>query len=200
MYKKNSSFERLEKISALVDYLTMVTLCLLTSLPIVTFGASFSALYKTYYDYSVNQKKVIFRTYFTAFKSSWKQSTLIWVLFLVEVLSFVLNYQQLQQQPSYLAIGLQVFLGLILLLAIPTVFLALAYTARFIDNFITIIKNSLVMLAMNLSKAIMLLLVVLVMGSLTWLFQFGAVIFIVIGLKLIVNICEQIFSLVKIKV
>lgn len=197
MYKKNRSLERLEKISALVDYLTMIGLCLLTSLPIVTFGASFSALYKTYYNYSTNQNKAIFRNYFNALKSSWKQSTVIWFLFLIEVISFILNYQQLLQHSTLLSNGLQVFLGLVLLLAIPVVFLSLAYNARFSDNLATVVKNSLVMLAMNLSKAFGLLIIVLALGTLTWLFQFAAIVFIVIGLRLIVSTCETIFSAVK---
>lgn len=56
------------------NLITLNFLFVVTSLPILSIGASVTALYK-----AVGSDKSV-RTYFSAFKNNWKQSTVVWLI------------------------------------------------------------------------------------------------------------------------
>lgn len=73
-----------EKISTM---LVLGFLCILCSLPIVTAGASITAMHKAMKLYVKYGEKRIFQAYFGAFIKYFKQSTLIWLLNLILLLT-----------------------------------------------------------------------------------------------------------------
>lgn len=54
-------------------------LWLITSLPIVTIGASTTAMYAVVFKYADKSDDAVFKPYFKAFAANFKQSTLIWL-------------------------------------------------------------------------------------------------------------------------
>lgn len=78
----------------LTHMLVLGFLGVIFSLPVFTVGASMSAMHKAMMLYVVQEDKKIFRNYFSAFKTYFKQSTLIWIinLVLILVLSFDLLF------------------------------------------------------------------------------------------------------------
>lgn len=64
------------------DLLILNLLFLLTSIPLVTVGASLTALYTVVFRIGTPEEGSVVRAYFEAFKSNFKNSTVIWLILL----------------------------------------------------------------------------------------------------------------------
>lgn len=70
-------------LATLCDLLLVNLFFVITSIPIFTMGASLSAMYSVIFKMQRNEDSSIRKDYFNAFKSNFKQSTLIWLPTLV---------------------------------------------------------------------------------------------------------------------
>ena len=106
---------------------------ILFSLPIITIGASSTALYAVTLKMVRNEDDGIYSGFIQAFKRNLKQSTLIWIVFLVAGFILLLDYNYLQSYKgksiSVVILSLLIFTCVYLLLLILT----FPYVARF-DN------------------------------------------------------------------
>ena len=85
MTKKNNDF--LAVWSERVTYMLVLGfLSILCSLPIITVGASMTAMHRTMKLYVTQNEKKIFSNYFSSFKKCFKQSTLLWLINLILIL------------------------------------------------------------------------------------------------------------------
>ena len=64
------------------DLILLNILCILCCIPIVTAGASITALYYVTLKMARDEESYIIRSFFCSFKQNFKQSTLIWILML----------------------------------------------------------------------------------------------------------------------
>lgn len=62
------------------DLLVLNFLFLLTSLPLVTIGAASTALYTVCFRFDTEKEAGVIRSYFRAFRESWKQATVLWLI------------------------------------------------------------------------------------------------------------------------
>ena len=70
----------------LTSMMVLGFLCVLCSLPVVTMGASMTALHKAMRLYVVKGEKRLFQSFFEAFKKHFKLSTCVWLLNLLMIL------------------------------------------------------------------------------------------------------------------
>ncbi len=70
-------------INKIVDLVILNLLFLITSLPIITIGASLKALCETALRLVNNTESYIVRNYFTAWKNAFKRSTVLWIFVLI---------------------------------------------------------------------------------------------------------------------
>lgn len=70
------------KLSTLADLVLLNLLTILCSLPVITAGASITALYYTMFKLR-SQESNLYRSFFKSFKENFKQSTIIWLVLLV---------------------------------------------------------------------------------------------------------------------
>ncbi|MCR4670700.1 MAG: DUF624 domain-containing protein [Saccharofermentans sp.] len=107
-------------LTELCNLIIVNILFMLTCIPIVTIGASLSALYRVTFAIHCKEEVTVVRTYFKTFKSSFKQATLLWVpsfiafaFFIYEILLilFILD-------PSYKMTQIPVWFMLILILSV----------------------------------------------------------------------------------
>lgn len=75
-------------LSKVTDVVCMSLLWLLTSLPLVTIGASTTAFYAFTLDQVRNLEGSLVRSYFTAFRAHWKRATVLWLLQLAGTVFF----------------------------------------------------------------------------------------------------------------
>ncbi|MCD8326033.1 MAG: DUF624 domain-containing protein [Lachnospiraceae bacterium] len=81
IFNLDSKFMR--ALSKLADLMWVNILTMVCSIPIFTLGASFTAMHTVVYKLYKNEEGYITREFFKAFKSNFKQSTLMWLIYLV---------------------------------------------------------------------------------------------------------------------
>ena len=67
-------------LNKICDMVCLNVLWLICCIPIITIGASTTALYTIMLKMVKNEEGYIFRGFFKAFKSNFKQSTIIWII------------------------------------------------------------------------------------------------------------------------
>ncbi len=65
------------------DYMIINILFILTSLPVITVGMSFTAMYRMTLRRRRNESNYVIREYFQICREEWKQSTKLWIIFLI---------------------------------------------------------------------------------------------------------------------
>ena len=70
-------------IGKVADFILLNLLTLVCSLPIITFGAAYTAKYYVSMKIIRGEEGTLFKAYFKSFKENFKQATLIWIIQLV---------------------------------------------------------------------------------------------------------------------
>ena len=131
-------------ISKLVDCIFATLLWIIGCIPIITIGASTTALYYTVHKVIHQERGYIFREFKHAFISNFKKSTISWII-LMCLGTFLgsdayLTYQLKQQGDK---VGIVFYLILVLLLLELIVFIFIfPYLSRFEDNMKRAFKNA----------------------------------------------------------
>lgn len=135
-------------ISRLSDLVIVNILWLICSLPIVTIGASTTALYSVCMKMARDEEGKIVKNFFDSFKSNFKQSTGIWLVMMLIILVlggdfYIVTYmpELIGSMVSYLK-GLSLAGFILLFLASEFIFPVLA---RFENSTKNIIRNALLM-------------------------------------------------------
>ncbi len=114
-------------------------LFILCSLPVITAGASCTAMYTVLFRFAKNDEPNILKTFFKAFRDNLKKATGIWTAMLVIMGTLMFNYYALYQMQGGWTEVLRVFLNLILVLWVMLwayVFPAAAYYKNNISGYL----------------------------------------------------------------
>lgn len=152
----NPVFGALDQI---VDLAWVSILWLVFSIPLVTMGASTTALYYTVTKVVRHHRGYIWREFWGSFKSNFKQSTLIWILYLLAMIIFYVDIKVMGAMGNTAASVLQYTFVVGMVMVTAVLFYALAYTARFDQDVKHILINSVLMSFRHLPKTLLLLLV-----------------------------------------
>lgn len=165
----NSRF--FDSISKVTDMLIIGFYFLICSLPIITIGASLTALY-----YAIH--KCVFKgrgytlEFFHSFKDNFKQSTLSWLIFMVlfAILSGdIYITRNIISQESPFA-GMYIFFTVLLILTILWSIYHFAYIARFANGFKESFKLSAIFMILNIGWTIAIVGVFVLLGLLVYRF------------------------------
>ena len=156
----NGFFRAVNKI---VDGFWASILWLVFSLPIVTLGASTTAFYYTVHKSLRGNRGYIWQSFWSAFKSNFKQTTKIWLI-LLAVFTFLFADQQITrqflEQGSKLGMLYYFFLFLLLYWAVWCVYI-FSYSARFENSLKHTMKNAAIISLLNLPWSILVLVLLL---------------------------------------
>lgn len=153
-FNENSPFLRF--LTQLCNIIILNLLIIITSIPLITIGASLSAAYKITLDILAGDDPFIIKDYFKAFAKNFKQSTLIWLpLFVlacffgyeVYLVNFVLS-------DNYMFLQYPVWIVLFILLSI--VIYAFPQVSYFEEKTSQIIKNSVLIAVGNMPTTVFL--------------------------------------------
>lgn len=147
-------FRSLSRIADLI-YLNILTL--LCCIPIVTAGASMTALNYVVLKMVRNEEGYLTRSFFKSFKENFRQSTIIWVIILAVFALiagdfFILKYA-VMEFPSWIRTALMA-IAIILLFGLMHVFPVLA---RFDNTIINTFKNSFLMGILSFPKTVLMM-------------------------------------------
>ncbi|MDE7333179.1 MAG: DUF624 domain-containing protein [Lachnospiraceae bacterium] len=144
-------------LSKMADLIYLNILTFICCIPIVTVGASMTALNYVVLKMVRNEEGYITRSFFKSFKQNFKQATIIWLMILAAVVilagdAFILRYSGLTF-PSWLKIALTV-VGVVLMFTLMHVFPVLS---RFENTIKNTFKNSLFMGILTFPKTLLMM-------------------------------------------
>lgn len=121
------------------DLILLNIIFLLSCIPIVTIGASITAMYYVTLKMARNEDSYIFRSFVKSFKQNFKQSTIIWLILLAVGALLFVDFNIMEQAGSE-GVFKAVYLGLyLLLLFFGMVF---AYIFPLLSRFDNTVKNT----------------------------------------------------------
>ena len=127
------------------DMICLNVMWLICCIPIITIGASTTALYAVMLRMVKNEEGYIFRGFLKAFKSNFKQSTLIWLILLLLGIVWTVDFRVAGFIPGMAGIILSAIflaLGFILLSVMIYIF---PLTARYENGIKATFKNALIL-------------------------------------------------------
>lgn len=147
MFNPDSGFSRL--MNKIADLFILNILWLFCSIPIVTIGATTTALYSVNLKLINNEDGNLIKTFFKSFKENFKKATIIWLIILIISIVLGVNlvfWLKCGLSLSYLALPFIFFSLFIFLLVTPYIFPILTKTKSSILNifkycFIISLKN-----------------------------------------------------------
>lgn len=175
---ENPVFQFLNK---LVDCVTLSLFWVIFSLPIFTIGTSTTALYYTVNKVVRQNRSHVWREFLVSFKANFKQSTIIWLCFMMLCMAMGVNayflylFYQAKQLPIVFFIVILCFFALTILCGIYI----FPYIARFQNCTKEVITNCLMICIGNLHWSI-LLLVLWAIAAYIFIAGFGFVVFMVV--------------------
>ena len=139
MFSLDSKFMQI--INRITDLLILNLLFVVTSIPVVTIGASMTAMYTVCFRFDEDWEEGVFKTYFRAFRSNFRQATVIWLILALILFLCVGDFLICLPQTNglrYLAV-VAAILGFLALLTFSLVFPLLS---RFDNTVKNTLKNA----------------------------------------------------------
>lgn len=178
-------------IGKLVDVVWLNILFVIFSLPIVTIGASTTAMLSVTMKMARDREGYMWQGFWKAFKQNFKQSTLIWIgMILVATILGTDIYFFYGKTALYTRILLALIIGLCIV-AMCVCAYVFALQAQFENTIKQTLKNALIMAIRHLPWTILLVVLITGLGLLIWLFLPLAIFF---GFGLTAFICSYIYN------
>ncbi len=181
-------------LSRVCDIMILNILCIICCIPIITAGASITALYSITLKMVRGEESYIFKGFFKAFKENFKQSTIIWIIMAVLGIFIYMDYRATAFLPGKMSSIFQILIGALSILYFMVLVYIFPYTARFINDIKNIFKNSLLIAILNLPWTILLVVIPLGLGFLTLLTTttliYGSMIWLLLGFASVAYLCS----------
>ena len=146
-------------IGAIADSIVLGILWVICSIPLFTIGASSAAFYYAYNKCIIQKSGYVWKTFFSGFKSNFKQVTPIWLIVLGLSALFAVDFYLLRFMHNAAVLVLIIrtlLIGLMLGIWILTLYL-FPYLSRFEISNKTAVKNCALLALANLPRSILLL-------------------------------------------
>lgn len=183
----------------IADLLILNFLFLICSMPLITIGASFTALYSVTLKMSTNDETYMFKGFMKAFKENFKASTIVWLIFIAIglVLSVDFFFANLFSNLKISSILRVIFTGLVIL-----AFIMISYVfplvAQFYNTTFNYIKNSFLMAICHLPQTLGIFIInafpIICFLVSSYLLALGTVFYLFIGFSLSAFINSFIFN------
>lgn len=166
----------------IIDLVLLNLLFLVGSIPIVTIGTSFSALFGTILKWQKEEETSLYKDFIHLYKANLKQGTLLgsMLLIVVGVLSFDLLIMSQNNTPLF-RLGTVVIYGLLILVFAYSIYL-FALLGRYVYTTKLVLKNAFLMSIVHLPKTVLMI----VVGIVPFLLLFANLYTFIIGFTLLV--------------
>lgn len=167
--------------NTLAEYILLNFLWLICCIPIVTIGASTTALYYVTMQTAREEHGYIARSFFRSFKENFKQSTIIWLImfFLGATLTFNVSFWFTMKSTIGNVLGTLVSVAL--LLYIFTLFYVFPLLSRFNNTVKQTMKNALFISLQNLKQTLLITVVNVIIVLVIYLLPISAIFFLLFG-------------------
>lgn len=133
----------MQGLTKIADLMILNFLTILCCIPVVTAGASFTALHYQMLKMVRNEDTYVARGFFKSFKENFKQATIIWILILISVAFIIFDYIVIGfSEEGGIAYWYGVVLGAFAIFIAFTVTMVFPILAKFSNTVIRTIKNA----------------------------------------------------------
>lgn len=165
-------------VAKLVDVVWLNIIWLLFSIPVVTIGASTTAMYSVTMKMARDKEGYVFQGFWKSFKENFKQATIIWIILLI--IGTVLGtdlYFFYHSTSKYAKFGMAVMIALSSLALCTTIYI-FPLQAQFENRVKQTIKNAFIICVRHLPSTVLLLAIYAVAAFCLYIAAFLVVIFI----------------------
>lgn len=170
-------------LSRLADLMILNILVLITCTPIITIGASLSAMHYVLIKMIRNEENYIIKMYFKAFKDNFKKGTALWIIVMLVIGVFALDFMAMTRLgmvfPWVVVVGV-FMVGVIVFMTVMYIF---PLQARFENTVRATIKNAFLIMILNFPKSILMLLVYTIPVILILVSQYATPLLIMLGVS-----------------
>lgn len=152
----------MQAMSKVADLMILNLLTLVCCLPIITIGASLTAMHYMTLKIVRNEECYIARGFFKSFKENFKQSTLIWLLLLVLIIILAGDLFIIGSSDTEFNAIMQGFIVVAAILVVFTTLYVFPVLARFRNTIRGTLKNALLMSIVQFPKTILMIVVNLI--------------------------------------
>lgn len=149
-------------LSKICDMVFLNVLWVICSIPIVTIGASTTALYTVMLKLVRNEEGYIFRSFFKAFKENFKQSTLIWLIIAAFSVIWWLDFRITGMMGAGAGEVLRIVFLIVGFLLLSVTIYVFPLTARYENRISATFKNALILTIAKLPYTLLMVAVVVV--------------------------------------
>ena len=145
-------------LSRLCDLMILNILCLICCIPIVTIGASITALYSVTLKMVKGEDSYIAKGFSKGFRQNFKISTIIWLILLVIGALLAFDFRAVNMLPAALQNVFRILVGAFITFYILLFSYIFPYIARFENGIKDTIKNSVLISILNLPRTLLIVL------------------------------------------
>ena len=179
------------------DFMILNILWIVCSIPIITIGASTTAMYSVMLKLVKNEEGYIAKGFLKAFKDNLKQSTLIWLLYLIFGIVIAVDFRLLGIMNPSIRTVIQVFLIFMSILLISMGIYGFALQARYENTVKNTLKNALILTVAKMPYTLLMLVITVAPVILTFLtvrtLLFGSLLWMLLGVAVVVWLNSMIF-------
>ena len=156
-------------LSRLADIFILNILFLICCVPVITIGASATALYTVTLKMARNEESYMVKGFWKAFKSNFKISTIVWLIMLVLGIILGLDYRITVAFTGVMGKVMQIAILIIGTFYTITMLYLFLYIARFVNDVKNSLKNALLFSILNLPYTILIAVITIAPVFLTFL-------------------------------
>lgn len=181
-------------LNRMADMMILNLITIICCLPVITIGASITALHFVTLKMVRNEETYIVKTFFRSFKQNFIQSTIIWVLELLLLGLMIVDFSIINH--SGIAFPFWVNLGLIAVCVLVYALLIHVFPlqARFENKIIATIKNSILVGLMIFPKTVLEVIICAVPIAVIYFFESALPLIILFGFSLPAYVCALLYS------
>mgnify|MGYP001851918098 FL=1 len=176
-------------LSKICDMICLNVLWVICSIPIVTIGASTTALYTVMLKMVRNEEGYIFRGFFKAFKENFKQSTIIWLIVAALGAVWWIDYRVSGLMGQGISDAFRIIFLLLGFLLLSVIIYVFPLTARYENSISATFKNAIILTVAKLPYTFIMVavLVIAVLASLwnTMMLMMALPLWFIFGVSLI---------------
>ena len=176
-------------LTRLADLMILNILFILCCIPIVTIGASITALYYVTLKMAVNEEGYIARAFLKSFRQNFKQATVIWLILFALGCVFGIDFYILYYSEGTLITVLRFCIGATALVYLMVLLYVFPTLARFYNSVKNTMRNALIMALADLPRTLLIL--VITAGSILITFfnvytlWYGLLVWVLFGFSLV---------------
>ncbi len=131
-------------LTAIANLIIVNLIFIITCIPIFTIGASLSALYRICHEIHLGNHPTVFKEYFAEFKSSFKNSTIIWIPTFLALCFLIADLYVINNLIDAKYVALQIPVFILLFFVVSIIFYAFPMQATLNQTIKTTVKNALI--------------------------------------------------------